>query len=237
MHIFIISWPGVHPKAHLIANALAAQPRKVSIVFSDEDANVFEGVSCEVISRPNHLFWADKFSACLENLQAERMLVIHADCSCENWIDLLEKAESTMNRIPKIGVWAPLIDNSSFGLQRSFIADIANESLKIVSNTDGIIFALEESIIQRMQQADYSENLYGWGIDSMFSACAYTKNLLAVVDTSIEVKHPVSTGYQQQIAYEQWRQFLKQLTTDEMAIYTMAEGFAHRNDLINRENA
>ena len=87
IHVFIISWAGQHDKAASIAGAVRGVAGKVSLVYSDPDPNLALEVDCSLIRRPDELFWGDKFRACLDAFDADLMLVIHADCKCEDWSD------------------------------------------------------------------------------------------------------------------------------------------------------
>lgn len=66
LHVMVISWPGQHENAVRIANELAGCAEHVSIVYSDPDPQLEPRAACELIRRPNHLFFGDKFKACVD---------------------------------------------------------------------------------------------------------------------------------------------------------------------------
>ena len=110
IHVFIISWKGMHSNASNIASQVGEACNKLTIVYSDPDPHYQFDEKFRTVRRPNDLFWGDKFSACLQVFDEDLMLVIHADCSCSDWRALVVRCHEDMMRRPTIGVWAPLID-------------------------------------------------------------------------------------------------------------------------------
>lgn len=204
---------------------------RVSVVYSDSDPAFTLDMQCQLLRRPNELFWGDKFKACLDACDSDLMLVIQADCHCDNWPELVQKYMTAPDRIPAIGVWAPLIDWTPWNLARTHIASIDSTSLCIVAQTDGIVFGISSPVRRRMATLDYRDNLYGWGIDTLAVANAYANGLLAVVDRSVFVKHPRLRGYPKADALQQYRDFLRQLTAGELVQYRLAISQIKINDL------
>ncbi|WP_136413182.1 hypothetical protein [Herbaspirillum sp. ST 5-3] len=227
IHAFIISWPGRHHDAISIANQVLNKADQVSIVYSDSDPDLRLQANCNLIRRPNDLFWADKFKACLDACDSDLMLVIHSDCQCDDWGDLIQKCLSANREIPNIGVWAPMIDYTPWSPARTNIAAVNSTSLQIVAQTDGIVFCLSQPVQERMRSASYDENLYGWGIDWMFICHSFSTDKLVVVDTSILVNHPKSSGYQREIAGNQMSKFLHQLSAGELVQYQLLNAYIH----------
>lgn len=208
--IFVISWAGQHSNAQRIASSLSDAGRHVSIVYSDPDPDYVLDAVYPVERRSNELFWGDKFSACLERVRDdEPLVVIHADCHCADWQALVSRCETRMSN-PVIGVWSPEIDAVRWSLERQTILPLGDDLLA-VGRTDGIVFALSPGVIARMKQANYDDNVYGRGIETMFVVAAYARGMLAVVDRSVSVTHPIASGYSIEQAHEQMVQFLKQL--------------------------
>jgi hypothetical protein len=234
MQIFIISWPGKHTDARAIADDLIQANKKVAIVYSDENPDIFSDMPCDIIPRPNNLFWADKFSACLENLGSERMLVIHADCSHASWAKLADRAVQMMDKHKNIGVWSPHIQETPFHLDKVKISEIQGDNLSVVTNHDGLVFALSSPVVERMKKINYSENIYGWGIDFIFSAYVQANNLLNVVDTSIKVTHPLGAGYDTEVAGIMMEDFLQQLTPEEKLKNDMIRNYHKRYEKLER---
>ncbi len=215
INIFIISWKGQHESAAVIADELYKSFKNVTIVYSDPDPDFSFTGGYSATVRPNNLFWADKFSTCINQCNTDVMLVIHADCSCENWTGLAQKMRSTLIEWPDIWVLAPLIDGASYELEATRIGLLGSAGLEIVAETDGIIFALRRPVVERMKRADYSKNLYGWGISAMFCAFALQSQKLIVVDKLIKAIHPPTRGYDSTNSWSMRTEFLKQLNRHE----------------------
>jgi hypothetical protein len=232
-HIFIISWAGQHENAIFIANQISLVASKITIVYSDPNPNFSLNTSCALIKRPNDLFWADKFQASLHAFNDDIMLVIHADCKCDDWKGLVIRCNEIFLRNKDIGVWAPKIEGTPHYLQRTKIASINNNdlSLSLVAQTDGIVFALSQPILNRMKKVNYANNKYGWGIDWIFCCTAYAFNLMVVVDENYTVIHPLQRGYDTKKAVTDMNIFLKQLTTTEFIQYRLLSSYLKLNDV------
>lgn len=225
LHVFVVSWAGQHGNAVAIAASIKGVANSVSIIYSDPDPTLTLTTESSLIKRPNELFWGDKFSACLEACYADCMLVIHADCTSDDWADLVRKCHYTLSKNPQVGVWTPLIDGTFLTIPRMQIVSIQPTSLSIVAQTDAIVFALSRPVIARMKLADYSGNIYGWGIDDMAAAYAFSHNLLAVGDRAVSVRHPKSRGYPTQDAIAQKAEFLKQLSLVEVVQHRLLRSY------------
>jgi hypothetical protein len=224
---FVISWEGQHENAQLIARQMQLVLNKVNIVFSDPDPDFSLDIQCNQIKRSNEFFWGDKFKACIDAVSEKLLLIIHADCTCEDWPSLAKKCLDTFKNHSKIAVWAPKIEGTPYDVRVTTVAQIEHTSLNIVTNTDGIVFCLSEQIVERMRQADYSENIYGWGIDIMFSAHAMTIDKLVAVDNAVIARHPTSTGYSKNLAYDQSNLFLQQLSSTERVQYFLSDAYVN----------
>lgn len=228
LQIFIISWACQHDNALLIANKLAGDGWSVNIIYSDPNPALALKGNWISTKRPNDLFWADKFKGCLENFNADLMLVIHADTLCDDWSLMVKKCFETMHTDLTIGVWAPLIDNTPFHANNTTVGKIAGTSLHIVCQTDGIIFCLRSSIVDRMRYVDYSKNIYGFGIDYIFITNAYSSGKLAVIDTSVVINHSFKRGYDSSIAISTMTKFLSEnLTFTENALFIVLRSYWH----------
>ena len=212
--IFIISWTGQHENAAHIARELLDLTSNISIVYSDTDPELEIDVPCRLIKRPNELYWGDKFKACLDACGDDPMLVIHADCTFVDWKALFRRNIEVVTKFPFVGVWAPKIDWVGWKIETHTIMPI-NKDLVAVGRTDGIVFYLSPRIIKRMRHANYSKNVFGRGIEVMFVLAAYMRGMIAVIDKSIEVKHPQASGYSEKEAHVQFTEFLKQLDIRE----------------------
>ena len=219
--IFIISWKNQHKNAIQIAQALTKYSIDVFVVYSDPDPDFQLDGPFTCLRRSNEGFWGDKFYACLTNVDDVPLLIIHADCVCSSWSNLYESFVSRLNEYPAIGVWAPKIEGTPYSLDVVKIAKIPDQPLHFVMQTDAIVFGLAPRIVQRMRRAKYESNLYGWGIDRLFCAAAFVRQLWVVVDESCNVFHPRGRGYEKQQAQDGMNSFYHQFDTAELIYQRM----------------
>ena len=190
----------------------------ISLVYSDPDESLRINVDCKLIKRPNHLFWADKFAACLEHQTSKYILIIHADCFFADWQRVVKSFLSAVGTFPQIGVWAPSITNCNYAYHQAFISKLNHEGLDLVAQTDAVVFGLSESICHRLKRIDFTKNIYGWGIDLIMVANAYVSNLYVTLDSSILVDHSKERGYSSDEAKLQLMQFFREFSTQEIIL-------------------
>lgn len=232
MKVFIISWQGNLRDALEIASELDRVQCSVSVIYSGLEETP-KGSKIKVIHRPKELFWEDKFKACLDNSESENLLVIHADCKCENWASVFNNCKKAFSEFTQIGVWAPKIDWAFFDLDHVKIAKIRGTPLWFSILTDGIVFALSADIVKRMKQFRYTDNTYGWGIDIIFCSAAYLMKKWVVIDESLLVMHPRSTGYDKAGAEEGMTRFLSQASVEERVHATILRQHVHLKRLVS----
>jgi hypothetical protein len=208
VQVFIVSWKGMHGRAAGIERAVLDAGFATHVVYSDPDVNYNYPAAGEVTRLDDASYWAGKFHACVLACRANRMLVIHADTDCADWDRLVRRCVSTMMARPDIGVWAPRIEGAFFNLENAAIRGGREDGLVPVANTDGIVFCLARPEVERMAEADYARNTFGWGIAWLFCCSAYASGRLAVIDTVIEVRHLPGRGYDSGQALAQAMRFL-----------------------------
>ena len=237
MQIFIISWAGQHPNAIHIANQIDKFWNEISIVYSDPDPDFTFPSKFKVLKRPNHLYWEDKFKSCLDNCTDDSMLIIHADCTCDNWENLIEKCLEANSSSLNIGVWAPQIKGSQYNLKTTGMGVINNTNLQLSCLTDGIVFSLSNTVMHRMRKIDYGENIYGWGLDRLFCVTAHLMGNLVVIDTSVLVNHSNIRGYDSQAAIEGMGKLLSKLNHNEIITFKLIDAYIRLNRLKNQSIA
>ncbi len=219
LHSIIISWAGRHEKAAMIAKAVMQTSNVVTVVYSDPDESRSPKFPCPALRRPNALLWEDKFRAALHACRSDILLIIHSDCETDDWSKVPQSCRKTFEDVPRAGVWSPLIDGTIHNVTRTLIHEIAETNYSVVTQTDGIVFAMTRPIMERMKKVVLDKNPYGWGIDTMMNCCSYAKGMLSVVDRGMAVHHPAGSGYDRSDAQLQMNTFLEQLTTEEEVIY------------------
>ncbi len=238
--VFIISWAGRHEDAVLIAKSVLKAADDVSLVYSDPDPALVLDAPCRLIKRPNELFWEDKLKACLDACGDKPMLVIHADCKCEDWALLIESYYKASARLTDLGVWAPRIHGTPFDLRFSRISKIKNSNLNIAALTDAIVFALSTEVVARMRQVRYGDNPMGWGTAGLFCAAAHVMDKLVVIDEAIDVHHPQGTGYDTDAAVAGMQNFMREFTNRECIEFLLLKSYVELNRLMflqSRPNA
>ena len=180
IHIFIISWKGQHENATFIANQLNDISDQVSIVYSDPDPEYTLKTRYRLIRRSNDLFWGDKFKACLDSCESENLLIIHADCKYNNWVNLVNNYDKAIKEISNLGVWSPEINFTFFVPELISLFTIDNTDYEIVCYIDGIVFGFSKIIQNRMKLASYQDNKFGWCIDRMIACFALSINKLSL---------------------------------------------------------
>ena len=215
LSVFIISWTGKHKNAIKIAKDLINITTNITIVYSDENPRLVLDVSCNLIKRPNNLFWEDKFKSCIDACGDGPVLVIHADCICKDWPLLIKRYHAANLKLQNIGVWAPKIDNTYCHLEVSRLFKKQESNLHMCTLTDGIVFALSPSIVRRMRKVKYGNNTYGWGIATLFCAAAFVINEFVIIDDSVEIRHAKDTGYDTKVALDGMNGFFKQFQSKE----------------------
>ena len=235
MHIFIISWASQHKNAVSIARKVQKHADFVSIIYSDPNPMLKIDVDCDLIRRPDNLFWGDKFKSALDACKSDLMLVIHADCQCDNWPNLVRKCVDAYQQNQEIAVWSPLITGSAYPIQITKILHNEKSPLHVVAQTDGIVFCLSRHSQERMRAADYSDNIYGWGITWLFASHAFSTHKLVVVDSSVLVKHSKGCGYDQDEAFRQRNLFLSQLTPPEIVQFRLLSKYIDNQAATNKK--
>lgn len=225
IHSFIISWEGKHANAETIAQAIKNQSDHTTIVYSDPKPDFLFDPSFESLRRPNDLMFGDKFQACLANCKSEILLLIHADCNCEQWSSIVKKCRDAFDEFPDINVWCPLIDFTSYNIKATEISKIADSNLSIAAATDAIVVAFRSSTIDKFSTCDLDKNLHGWGIDWILACHTYASNMIAVIDRSIHVHHEKTRDYSHEIAREEMIEFLDGLTQGEKTLYKLLKDY------------
>lgn len=229
LSVSIISWAGRHENASLIARQVSAVQEEVNVIYSDPDPQLAVQAPGRWIRRPNELFWEDKFKAALDRAGDKGLLIIHADCHCDDWARLVTRCSEVVTSEPELGVWAPKIKGTYWNIASCGIAKIQKSGLVLAAMTDGIVFYLSPRMVERMRKVRYGENKYGWGIDLLFCASAYVMNQLVLIDPSVHVVHPQDRGYKRQEAESSMQNFLQQFSLLEYAQYKVLHSYVELN--------
>jgi hypothetical protein len=227
LNIYVISWPGFHEKAAAIAKDLMlAHGRDLAVVYSSLEGEPEPKFPCRAIKRPQALFWADKFRACVDDAKSGNLMVIHADCTTASWNKLIARCRKAFEQVKEMGVWSPLISGSRHELKYVELSEIDGTDYAIVAQSDAIVFALAAPIVDRIRRLDYSQNLLGWGIDTIMNCCCHCLGWLSLIDRGVAVTHPQGSGYTQADAVQQFFTFIQQMTAHERAVYRFMQALS-----------
>jgi hypothetical protein len=228
-HAFIISWTGMHENSQLIATQLSGHVDRVTIIYSDRDESLEISGDFEAVKVSNEWFWSKKFEKCLDLCDSDLLILIQGDATCSNWGELPGKCKADFIAHPLIGVWAPLIEKIFFPVQEAMMGVSNNSSLIVVSETDGVVFAIPAIIQNLLKKIDYNQSKYGWGIEMAMCAYAYANRLIAVVNQDIKVTHPDGSGYPREDALKEVMSIINQLPVHEKLISRLCFQYAIRN--------
>lgn len=236
-NVYIISWGNFHGQALEIARSLIGINGKVTIVYSDSDPgflfSAIDGIS--LIKRPEQEYFGLKFKACINDCDADLMMIIHADTNSPDWRKVYNRCYESMLKNNVIGIWTPYIEWNARRPAITNISRIGKTSFFLSAWTDTTVFCIRKETIQRMKELDYSVSNYGWGITPMLVAHVCTLSLVPVVDYSLKVTHPsklTQRGYSSDLAESQKKQFLKQLSAQEKIIHELMNAIQVRNKKI-----
>lgn len=230
IHAFVISWEGKHDSSLHIASNLSGLVDKLTVIYSNAQ-NMPETGPGNWVQLENSFFFGRKFERALRLFQEDVFLLIHADASSDQWIQIVHNCRLFMS-MDSVGVWAPAVSHTPWVDEKVLIYRDEINNIGYVAQTDGIVFSLSSSVVNRLKSLDYSENNLGWGIDWAAISHAFANNLLVIRDYSIKVHHPEGTGYQKELAYSQMQLFMTQFSAQELISYKLLKAFTERDSSI-----
>ena len=213
LHAVIISWAGMRDRAAAIAQALDGRVARLDVIYSNHDA-VAENGPGQWHGVPQDWYFGAKFRKSLD-LHAGSdlpLLQINADADCEDWAQMAARASEAFASVPDLGVWGPEIDETpwpSWLVAPERSGDPGR--LFPVTQTDGVVWALAPAVLGRMARLDYAQNNLGWGIDWVAMRLADLEGLSVQRDPAVQIRHPLSRGYDSGEAERSMQVFLAQL--------------------------
>ena len=215
LDIFIISWTGQHANARAIEESLSSEFRNITVIYSDQNEQLV--VNEHWVRVPNSYFFAGKFELIIRRYKGRILLMITAVVQCSDWPAAAHACRTAFDRHANLGVWAPNIENTEWTIKYS-TGKLDGTSLHKVIQTDSIVWALATPVVDRMKKFDYSQTVYGWGIESAAGMFCNANGFLVVIDESIPVHHPKGRGYHEGAAKQEMRVFLRQLSPSEVLV-------------------
>jgi hypothetical protein len=187
---------------------------ELTVIYSNADG-VEETGAGHWHQVPNAFFYGRKFRETLALFRGDIMLHLHADASTDDWASVITSVERCYAEIPDLEVWASGIDASPLPDRQVAAGRASLPGVEIVYRTDSIVWAITARCVERFRALDFDCNNLGWGLDLVAAAFAHTHRRLAVRDTNVVVKHPLTTGYDRREAARQEIVFFRQLELGE----------------------
>jgi hypothetical protein len=209
---YIFSWPKVHNRISKIVDDLKeCGIDQITVVSSGEHPFTYENVNVKNISLDAH--YGEQFVSAANLFSGDIFLQIQGDITISSRLNLTKHLNNVFEN-PEIGMWTPQIKFTSWvddivQLEYDFqyhyrSASNISEKIKVVLNTDCTFWAIRSSLIKEYLKTPLVKSKYGWGIDLTISSLTYAKQMLAIRDESIRIKHPRSTDYNQNLASKEW---------------------------------
>lgn len=214
LFVALISWQGQTEAAQHIARIVHPHSDTLVVIYSNV-AETPENGPGDWHQTANSQFFGGKFRKALDLHDGGIFLLIHADTDFADWPALLTRCRTLFQDHSDLGIWSPNFTNTYWTNARVHMGDGPGPGLITVAQTDGIVFALSPTVVDRLHSLDYSANHYGWGIDWAATAYCHSRKLLVCRDTRLVVTHPESRGYEFAAAWDQAKSFLTQLTPQE----------------------
>lgn len=217
IHAIVIAWPGVEANAANMATQLQGHADFCSVIYSHPAGDIFTGAG-EWLQVPDAWYFGRKFSEALRVFRGDVLLLLHADAHHEDWRLVVDACRQQFERCIDTGLWAPVTDFTHWSLEKVALRPVQGTPCHSVVQTDCIVCAFSEPVVNRLKSLDYTDNNLGWGIDWAAIAYAYSHNLLVVQDASVPIRHAAGTGYDKHEALRQMEVFMQQLTMQEQVM-------------------
>lgn len=213
IHTIIFNWKGYFEAALQLENVARSFSHKVTVINSDPH-HTSEGW----VDLGDDAYFGEQFATACELFDGDVMFHIQADAKYDNWADLVTSALETFSTY-ECGVYAPQVDrygavpNDLPAATAALSPPPASDQLRVVSLTDCTTWFINSSVIRQLVW--YAPlmrlNRFGFGIDILAAALAFSQKQLVFRDDRHIVNHPDGTGYSRQEASIQMEQFIKSL--------------------------
>ena len=201
-HIFVVRWPSVSDNVADIISGLQGLPGRKT-VLDKTDLPTSSSAGWEHMRIAEDSFYGRQFELALRLFDGDVFVFIAGDAQCSDWNQLVTSCLERFEHMPQLGVWSPEIDNTGWSTDRVAMGHGRDYAVKIVAQTDSIVWALSPSILARLRQLDLVSNNLGWGIDWAAIAIAYSTGKIAIRDTRVGIHHPAGRAYSPDVALQQ----------------------------------
>jgi hypothetical protein len=218
IQVHINIWPGKYKEGQKIIDDLMTDGYKdiVAIVSGEEQ----EIHAPKVIYLNDEAYFGEQFRESLKMFEGDILLQIQSDALIMNSKELINSCKNAYESGLNIGIWAPDINYTSWITEISSKKWLLNKydkrikklyGLVEVINTDCTCWALSKEVIEELNTLDLKDSKYGWGLDLIASAICRSQKIKVMRNINLIVKHPKSTGYNEEKASLEWVQLKKNL--------------------------
>lgn len=211
--VYIVAWDSVFDNVLNIEEQLSSINYKVLNSSSKKVlSNNWENIE--------NIWYFNQFKLALNdfvNSKEEFMCFICGDIEYNNFLEIYNRAEKIFND-QSVGIYAPYFTHEAWGRQITEIDVVADSSLVISTQTDGLMTFISREIAEEMlnlMNYAYGEHpeietfKSGWGIDYTYCSLALMKKKLIYRDSDFYVTHPVNSNYDYGDAGMEMHTFIK----------------------------
>ena len=153
-------------------------------VISPQLNCLFENVS--IVREPHY---AKRLIKSIEMFDGDVFFQVYGNVEFADWERLIAAAKDAFAK-RNCGIYTPNIQQTS--LVNTEIKTVAfdDQNLKMVRNTDGIVWFVHRAIIQKLKAIDFSFSEFGWGVPSLACAYSYMLNKPVIQDNNFSIVRP-----------------------------------------------
>lgn len=151
----------------------------------------------------------------------EWLILITSDITIDsdNYIKFKKKL-SVITNMEFVGLYSP----SSVGGGHWFGNRLTKSELRPVPFVEGFFFLMRVSLLLKVYPIDLEINKIGWGIDTLQGFVSWKHGFGVFIDDSIQIQHPVTAGYNHNLANIQMLNLFKLYGRDFEA-FNQNQGF------------
>jgi hypothetical protein len=177
---------------------------------------------------PN-VYYSALLNHCVEQMHArghDSLLLVASDVGVTDAAALVARAQAALTD-PRIGVYGPACRARG----HRHMDPRRGGRLREVPFLEGFCFAARSDLLDTLCPVDTQKNLLGWGLDVHLGYLALARGQTCVVDDTILVVHPRSTGYNVKEARKEYRRYKRAHAGLRRFVVLVELLFAKRSEL------
>ena len=212
MDIFVFSWARVTENAKKQFEIIKKINKNTYFLNCDPGNKLFG----ENIINLDNLFFGEQFQYVVDNAKSDIVGIVVGDAYSGDWLKILNRAHFYLNKDQDLGVYAPQQLWTRDGViisapvpHQTRLYPYKENGLFHVNCSDETVWFINKKLLEIIKNfgIKWSENKKGCGIDLFVNDLATNNGLSVVVDYNVNIKHPVSTGYDSVDSYKDMREF------------------------------